>query len=140
MNRYWDLLKNHFSKNSFSRFLLVGVGNSLFSYLIFSLLILMQVSVLAALVIAAIAGIVFNFFSTGGLVFRDVSVTKLPKFILAYVVVILLNYESLKLLSEIIVNPILAQAIVTPPLAIFSYFAMTNFVFKNKKNYNRFER
>jgi putative flippase GtrA len=54
----------------FVRFLAVGLGNTVFGYAVFALLVLAGVAPMPALVLTYVAGIVFNFFTTRRFVFR----------------------------------------------------------------------
>lgn len=134
MIKYWYRAKKHVNENRFSRFLFVGLINSLFSYFVFSLLVILSLPVFVSLVVAAVAGIAFNFFTTGGIVFRNLSINRLPKFIISYVLILLLNYQCIELLDRIIGSVIAAQAILCFPLAVISYFMMSIFVFNKKKD------
>ncbi|NCQ92050.1 MAG: hypothetical protein GPI94_15420 [Microcystis aeruginosa LG13-03] len=64
-NRFVKLLKKH----RFVRFLLVGVLNTIFGYSLFAVLILIGLNYKYAVLIGTIQGVLFNFQTTGRLVF-----------------------------------------------------------------------
>ena len=116
--------------SQFLRFLVIGALNSLFGFAFFSGLILLGASTWTALIGGNIAGSVFNFFTNGHLVFRDLSLSRAPRFLLCYAAVLGINAGLIDLLAPIVDNRIIAQAILTAPMALFSYLLMTKFVFR----------
>ena len=112
------------------RFLAAGALNTLFGFVAYTLAILADAAVWVALLSGNLAGVAFNFVTTGGYVFRDLSLKRLPKFLLTYLLIYLVNLGLINLLSPWISNLILAQAIVTLPLALASYLLMARFVFR----------
>ena len=77
------------------------------------------------------AGIVFNFFTTGGFVFRDISIQRVPRFIFCYFLIYVINYGLINELARWVDSAIVAQALLTPLMAALSYFLMARFVFKD---------
>lgn len=116
--------------NIFMRFLVAGAVNTLFGFVVYSLTILAGAAVWLALLAGILAGVAFNFVTTGGYVFRDLSPRRFPRFLLAYLLIYLVNLGLITLLSPWISNVILAQAIVTLPMALASYLLMARFVFR----------
>lgn len=112
------------------RFLLTGVLNSIFGFLVYSLVILLSGQVLLALFFSTCAGIVFNFFTTGGFVFRDTSTLRAPRFVFCYLLIYAINYGLINALARWVDSAIIAQALLTPLMAVLSYFLMARFVFK----------
>ncbi|MGB4116276.1 MAG: GtrA family protein [Polaromonas sp.] len=112
------------------RFLGVGVLNSAFGFLVFSAVVWVGHGTVMALLAGNAAGLVFNFFSTGGLVFRTLALHRLPKFITCYVSMLLVNYALLKGLTPFVDSQIVAQAVLTLPMAGLSYAIMTFWVYK----------
>ena len=62
-------LVNLIKKHKFVRFLLVGVLNTLFGYFSFATLIIIGLDYKLAALLATIIGVLFNFQTTGRLVF-----------------------------------------------------------------------
>ena len=112
------------------RFLLVGMLNSMFGFCVFSAVVWLGQGTVAALLAGNVAGLVFNFFSTGGLVFRTLALTRLPKFLVCYVLMLFMNYGLLAILAPVLDSKILAQAILTVPMASLSYLLLTFWVYK----------
>ena len=117
--------------NRLLRFLLIGVVNSLFGLTVFSAFILGGASTWTALVGGNVAGLVFNFFTTGGLVFRDLSASRAPRFVLCYVATLAINAWLIDRLAPVVGgNRIVAQALLTAPMAMLSYLVMVKLVFR----------
>ena len=71
-------------KNRFMRFLVAGGVNTLFGFAVYSFCIIAGCVVWLALLAGMLSGTVFNFFTTGGYVFRELSPRLLPRFIFSY--------------------------------------------------------
>lgn len=119
--------------NTFMRFLVAGGVNTLFGFVVYSAAITIGAAAWLALLTGTVAGIVFNFFTTGGYVFRALSPARLSRFIICYLFVYGFNLGLLELLSIWVNNKTLSQFILTFPMAILSYFLMARFVFSTKK-------
>src|SRR4051812_1092370 len=86
-------------RRRFVRFLLVGMVNTAFGYGVFAVLLLAGLPSALALLLATVIGVVFNFFTTGRMVFESNDRRRLPRFVLAYVVTYSANLALLKLLE-----------------------------------------
>lgn len=115
------------------RFLIAGGLNSLFGWLIYSVAILLGAQPWLALIVGVVMGIGFNFATLGGYAFRDMSIHRLPRFVMAYAFIYLVNLLSLTLLRRWIDHPILGQLILTPFMALLSYVVLSRKVFTGKK-------
>ena len=113
----------------FLRFLVVGVGNTLFGYVLFAAFFAMGLPSTVALLFATIAGVIFNFFTTGRLVFASRDRRLLPRFVLAYAVSFTANALLLKFLEAQGVSPLVAQALCLPPTVLLSFTLLRTFVF-----------
>lgn len=112
------------------RFLLVGILNSAFGFLVFSAVVWAEQGIIVALLAGNVAGLVFNFFSTGGLVFRTLALHHLPKFVTCYVSMLIINYALLEISAHLLDSQVIAQAILTLPMAGLSYAVMTLWVYR----------
>jgi len=83
--------------------------------------------------VGTISGTVFNFITTGGYVFRELSLTRFPRFVVCYVLVYGMNLVLLEALSVWLSNKIIAQAILILPMALLSYVLMARFVFVSRR-------
>jgi putative flippase GtrA len=114
----------------FVRFLFTGALNSLFGYLIFALLIWCGASLLVALVGANTAGVLLNFQTIGRIVFRTAKWRLLLRFSAVYVGILVLNWFGLSGLVRVGIGTLLAQALLTPILAICAFLAHKFLVFE----------
>lgn len=140
-------------ENKFVRFLFVGVINTIFGYGVFLLFIWFGMHYSIALLFANILGILFNYKTTGYIVFQNKSNRLLVKFFMVYGVVYLFNLLELYLLDRsnlyefVLSLPVLdfldalplnpekigdamGQAITLLPNAILSFLLNKIFVFK----------
>ena len=126
------LVRNH----RFVRFLLVGILNTIFGYSLFAILILMGLHYKYAVLIGTILGVLFNFQTTGRLVFGSKNNKLVFRFVGVYVVTFLLNVEALRIADAINVNIeqktkiLIAGAILVLPMSIISFVLMKLFVFR----------
>ena len=111
------------------RFIAAGGINTLFGYVIYSLGILLGAPVWIALLIGMLLGTVFNFFTTGGYAFRQLSAKRYPRFVACYLLVYGVNILMIEILSRWISNSLVTQAILLVPLATLSYVLMARLVF-----------
>ena len=79
-------------RNQFLRFLVAGAINTLFGFIVYSPAILAGAAVWLALLLGLVCGTIFNFFSTGGYVFRDLKLARVPRFVIFYFLVYMANY------------------------------------------------
>lgn len=112
------------------RFVLAGGVNTVFGLVVYSALALTPLPTWAILVLTNLAGLVFNFMTTGGLVFRDLGLARLPRFVLCYGLVVLLYWVAIKALSPITGGRIGAMAVVIVPMVAFTYLLQSRFVFR----------
>jgi len=115
----------------FVRFLAVGSLNFLFYYTMFASLHLLGMSPTRSVLIATIIAVLFNFFTTGQMVFGNRRARLLPRFISVYVVQTLLNIGSLRLLVGVGVPVLVAEALVIGVLAVLTFFALKHLVFSH---------
>lgn len=118
----------------FIRFLFVGGINTLFGYSVFSVFILLQIHYALASLFSTILGIIFNFFTTGKIVFRNNDPKLIFKFFGVYGIIYLINLLFLKLFDTYHVNMLIAGAILVFPVAILSYFLNKALVFRVKND------
>ncbi|WP_290802135.1 GtrA family protein [Aquidulcibacter sp.] len=113
----------------FVRFLGVGALNTAFGYGVFYVTFALTQSTILAPIVSTIAGVVFNFFTTGTLVFQDRRTSLLWRFILVYAVQVFVNIALLDLLARWKVDPVFGQLLLLPLLAIGSFWGLRQFVF-----------
>jgi putative flippase GtrA len=115
------------------RFLSIGALNTVVGYAIFYVTLALTGHSFVALVTAMTFGVLFNFFSTGTLVFNSKDSRLLHRFIGVYGAVFLVNFVCLWALERVGVGSALAQAILTPVLAYLSYRLNRDFVFSDHR-------
>ena len=116
-----------------AKFLGVGLLNTIIGYGIFSILIFLDMPYLAALLAATIAGVTFNYFSIGRLVFKSRGgMIVFGKFIAAYGVVYLVNSAGLEVsIKHFKISPYIGQVLCVPPSILLSWLLMNHWVYKN---------
>ena len=119
-------------KARFVRFVLVGILNTAFGFGAYAALIYLGAPVWAALIGGNVAGILFNFFTTGAMVFSEVSLSRLPRFASVYLFCYLSNYLAIKALLSLHLSAIESQALISPVVAVMSFVLMSRWVFARK--------
>lgn len=117
-------------ENKLIRFFIVGGINTIFGYSVFAILIFLKFHYSIATLLSVILGVLFNFKTTGKLVFENTNNFLIFKFIGVYVIIYILNVVSLKILEIIKVNMYLAGMLLILPMAIVSFMLNNKFVFK----------
>jgi putative flippase GtrA len=121
-----------FSVRRFRRFLIVGAFNSAAGYGVFAGLLLVGLMPEAALLVATVFGVLFNFATTRRFVFFDRDNSRIPQFVVVYVVIYVLNALALRYATYLGITPWLAQLLLVPSAAVATFFALRTFVFKEK--------
>lgn len=98
LKKYINYFLTHI-KNKFIRYVFVGVLNTIFGYSIYCIMVFIGFSYVSATLISQILGILFNFISTGNLVFENSDNHLIFKFILAYVITYIINIGTNKLIQ-----------------------------------------
>ncbi len=111
------------------RFLLVGGLNTVVGYALFAAFVWAGLRYPAAIALATVLGVAFNFQSTGRLVFGGAPLSQLGRFVAVYVVVYLINVSSVTLLLRAGLNVYVANALVILPLALIAFVLQRRFVF-----------
>lgn len=111
------------------RFLLVGVLNAVFGYGCFAVFLYLGLHYSAALLLATILGVMFNFKSTGALVFGSKNNKLIFRFVLGYAVVYATNVAGIAALQLIGVGPYLAGIALIVPMALLSFVINNRYVF-----------
>ena len=114
----------------FIRFLFVGALNTAFGYLMYAIFISTPLPHWAALFCSYVCGVLWNFKTTGTLVFKNGDNRLIFKFISTYVFTYFINLFCLKSLLHLDVNKYIAQFILVFPIAILSFILFKLFVFK----------
>lgn len=127
----WGILS--FIDEKFFKFLIVGVINTLFSYFLYVIFVSIGLAANIALLFQYILGVIWNFKTTGTIVFNNKNNKLIFKFIASYIFTFTINSILLKLLINY-VNEYLAQAVLILPIALLSFIILKFWVFKIKQN------
>ncbi|MBU0640350.1 MAG: GtrA family protein [Planctomycetes bacterium] len=105
--------------------------NTAFGYGVYAVFILLELPRPAALAIATVMGVLFNFKTTGRIVFGSRDNRLLLRFVLVYAVMYGLNTGLLELLCRKVgLGSLVGQAIVLPVVVMVTFLAMKTFVFR----------
>ncbi len=114
----------------FFKFLFVGFMNTIVSYILYAFFVTIGLIPNIALFCQYILGILWNFKTTGSIVFKNKDNGLLFKFILCYVFTFFVNSVCLNFLTKYL-NDYISQAILVLPVAMLSFVILKFFVFKN---------
>jgi putative flippase GtrA len=124
-------LRHFLGRHTAARFVVAGAVNTAFGFVVYSAAILATAPVWGALLAGVVAGLGFNYVTIGGYAFRQLSWRNFPRFVLCYAAVYLTNLGCIELLSRKGTGVILAQALITIPLAGLAYLIMRFVVFRD---------
>jgi putative flippase GtrA len=128
----WDphlALMAYLLDNRFIRFLLVGVLNTIFGYSVFAFFIFINVHYTVAALVSTICGILFNFKTTGRIVFGNRDNSLLVRFLGVYTITYVIGVSLLRVSTAYQWNLLIAAAVLMPPMAVVSYTLNRLFVF-----------
>ena len=131
-NRFVHSADSSLRRNRFIRFLIAGAVNTLFCFAVYSAFIIAGMPVWFALLAGTLLGTIFNFITTGGYAFRELSLARFPRFVICYLLIYGINFMLIELISGLLSDKILSQAILIFPMALLSYVLMVRFVFFTK--------
>lgn len=108
---------------------MVGILNTAFGYTLFVLLIWLGLYYPYAVGLGTVLGVLFNFQTTGRLVFGNAKWQSIFRFIGVYFLIYLLNVGGVAILLELGCTAYLAGAILLIPMAGISYLMLHFFVY-----------
>lgn len=124
-------------KNRFVRYIFVGGLNTAFGYGLYCLLVWLGVPFIWATLVSHVLGVLFNFMTTGTLVFEDNDLRKIFKFFLNYVLTYFINIGINKALQVWLgCNEYIAGAGATIFTALVSFVILKRLVFSNHVSTN----
>jgi putative flippase GtrA len=114
------------------RFALAGAANTAFGFGVYSGLVLLHVPAVLALLLATVAGVCFNFVTFGAFAFRRLNARRLPRFLLAYAAIYVVNLALLEgLRAATGLGPIPAQLACLVVVAPGAYLLLKTKVFRD---------
>ena len=114
------------------RFLVVGGLNTLFGYGLFAMFYLISHLRQPSLIAATVISVLFNYFTTGRLVFANKGLRAMAPFFAGYGVVLLVNMAVLEGLTRAGVSTLPSQAIALPAMVALSYIINRYGVFRRR--------
>lgn len=114
----------------FVKFILVGILNTLFGYTVFALLLFTGLHYSLAVILATIAGVLFNFKTTGVLVFKNNNNLLIFKFVAMYTFTSAVSIGLLHIAELNKLNLYFAGLITTGMMAVVSFIISKYWVFK----------
>jgi len=114
----------------FIRFGLIGAVNTSISYGIYALLLYMGLNYALANLGSLILGIGVSFFSQGRFVFGNAAIDRLPRFILLWGSLYLVNIGLIALFMRFGINAYLGGALALVPITLFSFVCQRYLVFR----------
>ena len=118
--------------NKFIRFLFVGGLNTAFGVGVYCLAIFIGLPYFIATLLSNVLGVLFNFVTTGNIVFENGNPRLIFRFVLCYIVVYFVNTAIVRALIFAGLNDYWAGILATIPTALFSFFALKTFVYRKK--------
>lgn len=125
----WHETRKGTGKGLFVRFLAVGVLNTAFGYGIFVFFLFIGVHYALAALLGTVLGVLFNFKSTGRLVFGSRDNSLIFRFVGVYALTYFLNVAGLKLLYSAGINHYIGGALLLLPLALLAFALQKTLVF-----------
>ncbi len=113
----------------FFKFLFVGALNTLFGYALYAFFVAIGLKANLALFFQYILGILWNFKTTGTIVFKNNNNRLIFKFFLSYIFTFTINSFALNFLIKYL-NEYIAQAVLVLPVAVISFLIFKFWVFR----------
>ena len=118
----------------FIKFLFVGGLNTLFGYFVFAVFNFLNFHYSLSTLLATILGILFNFKTTGCIVFKNSNNKLIFRFVMVYGFVYILTVGCLKGLSLLGFNNMYVNYLILIfPNALLSYYLMKKFTFNGEE-------
>jgi putative flippase GtrA len=103
------------------RFVIVGGINTLFGYGLFTACYLITHHRQLSMVVGTVLNVLFNYFTTGRLVFANKGFRAMLPFFAAYAVLLPVNMVALEVVVRLGVPTLIAGIILLPPMVLLSY-------------------
>jgi len=115
----------------FIKFLFVGLVNTGFGYGVYAVLVVFKTPPQIALLATFVIGVLWNYITTARFVFEVTGFGRLPAYCVCYVFIYLLNAGTLQAAMNYNIEPLVAQAILTPIFAVVT-FILVSFVMRER--------
>lgn len=107
----------------------MGGLNTAFGFSIYTVLIVIHLHYILAALLGQICGILFNFKTTGTIVFKNKNNRLIFRFFAVYLVTYLITIGLLKIFDNVNIGSLVAGAIIILPIAFLSFLLNKKFVF-----------
>jgi len=111
------------------RFFLVGMLNTVVGYSIFLTALWVGFHYSVAIMVATVLGTLFNFKSTGVMVFKSHDHSRLWRFVMIYILLYAVNVTGMTILIKFGLPTWFSAMLLLLPLAFLSYFLNSRYVF-----------
>jgi putative flippase GtrA len=116
----------------FIRYVVVGAVNTGFSYGVYAALLFVGLDYRVANLLALLLGILFSFATQGKFVFKNATRVTFAKFVIAWLLIYLVNISIIALFLRAGMSAYLAGACALVPVTLLSYFVLKLAVFRHR--------
>ena len=120
---------NKLIKNEIVLFLIVAGINTIFGFIIYGVLVYSGLSVMLAVLLSTIIGVLFNFKTYGSIVFKSKNNRLLFKFVGIYALCYIINVSGIYLLEKMQIDKYIAWLFMAVPIGMLTYLLNKKFVF-----------
>lgn len=113
----------------FFRYVAAGTLNTGFSYGVYAALLFIGLDYRIANLLALLLGILFSFATQGKLVFNNATRETFVKFVIAWLLIYVVNISIIAMLMRVGMSAYLAGAVALVPVTLLSYFVLKFAVF-----------
>lgn len=115
------------------RFAAVGLLNTAFGYCVYAVMLWVGLNYAAAAAVGTVLGVLFNFKTTGSLVFRSNDNRLILRFVGVYTLVYMTNVAGLASLTIMGLSAYIAGLVMLLPAAMLAFLLNKKWVFKASK-------
>lgn len=117
-------------KQELKRFVLIGITNTIFYYLLYAIGIYFGLSYQIATLIATLFGVLFSFKTFGRFVFNNTSNYRIFRFFLSYTFLYFVNISIITMMKSITVNYYFSGFVAVIICALLSFILNKFYVYK----------
>jgi putative flippase GtrA len=122
-------MSNNINLSQIIRFIFIGGINTLFGFSVYVFFIWYGFGYPVASAISIILGVIFNYFSTGIVVFNHKKFDRIYPYLLVYLFIYIVNISLIALLLVAGLNEIEAGFVTLFPVAVITYYLLNKYVF-----------
>lgn len=118
------------------KFVLVGILNTVFGYTLWALLLFLGMHYALAVIVSTIIAVLFNFKTTGSIVFKNKDNKLLFKFVQVYIITMCINIFLLKIAKTAGLNLYIVGFVLTIVMAMITFLMQKFYVFRSEDEKN----